>query len=141
MQIRSIDGAVLVDTGDTPLHEANLCGANLRGANLPAFQIASGELDAWKAISGHIVRLLIPREARRTGSLVGRKCRAEWAVVQAVTNAQGGEVLEVKGGHDPTFVYRVGETVRPDRYDDNPAVECTHGIHFWLTLDEARGYL
>ena len=40
---------------------------------------------------------------------------------------------EAVSGHDCATVYRVGETVRPDSYDDNPLVECTHGIHWFAT--------
>ena len=41
--------------------------------------------------------------------------------------------------HDGT-VYRVNETVVADSYDDNPLIECTHGIHFFLTREEAEAY-
>ena len=40
--------------------------------------------------------------------------------------------------NDCATVYRVGETVRPDSYDDNPLVECTHGIHWFATRAEAE---
>jgi len=115
------------------LTEANLRGANLTGANLPPFQIPQeGELVVWKATSDGIAKLRVPPEAKRTASLVGRKCRAEYA-----------EVLEVIGGdgqgiHDPTVTYRPGETVRPDKYDNDIRVQCTHGIHFFLTREEAE---
>jgi len=36
--------------------------------------------------------------------------------------------------------YKVGETVKPDSFDDNPFVECTHGIHFFITRQEAEDY-
>ena len=47
---------------------------------------------------------------------------------------------EAVSGHDCATVYRVGETVRPDSYDDNPLVECTHGIHWFATRAEAEEY-
>jgi hypothetical protein len=34
--------------------------------------------------------------------------------------------------------YREGQMVYPDSYDDDIRVDCTHGIHFWLTRREAE---
>ena len=129
---------------------ADLAGANLAGANLadaylagakgtakklPHFQLPAGDLIGWKRCGGHIVKLLIPADAKRTASLVGRKCRAEFAKVLEIDGAE-----EAVSGHDCATVYRVGETVRPDSYDDNPLVECTHGIHWFATRAEAEEY-
>lgn len=125
--------------GEAGLGGADLRGADLGGANLPDYQISSGELDAWKKINGCIVQLLIRREWRRTGSLIGRKCRAERALVVGITGPEGSERQQITGGY-ANFTYRVGEVVEPDRYDDNPALECTHGIHFFLTREEAVNY-
>jgi hypothetical protein len=125
------------------LHGANLHGANLHGANLhsailsdaslPHFQICpqEGDFIAWKKTRGGVIKLLIPAAAKRTSSLVGRKCRAEWVVV-----------LEGSGGstHCGETTYSVGATVRPDKYDDDIRVECTNGIHFFMTREEAEEY-
>jgi hypothetical protein len=123
---------------------ANLRWANLRGANLidaknlPDFQICEGDLIVYKKVQGKIVTLSVPRDAKRTASIVGRKCRAEYAIV-----------LEIEG-HVPVrsdgvwtwtgvdTVYEEGKEVRADSYDDDWRVECTHGIHFWLTRKEAE---
>lgn len=129
------------DLRGASLEGANLEGANLQDANLGAWQITTqGECQGWKKIRGHLIRLRIPAEARRTNSLLGRKCRCEWAVVQDITGLDGDPVDEVGGGYDPWLVYRVGETVRPDKYDDDIRLECTHGIHFFLTKEEAVSY-
>ena len=139
---------------DANLARANLARANLAGANLaraylaraylagakgikpPAFQIPQeGELIVWKKLSGgNLCKLRIPPEARRTASVVGRKCRAEFA-----------EVLEGSGRSwrtdgDHVIDYSPGATVRPDSYDDNPLVECAPGIHFFLTKEEAEAW-
>ena len=37
-------------------------------------------------------------------------------------------------------IYKVGEIVRPDYWDDNRWNECSHGIHFFITRDEAVRY-
>ena len=113
------------------LRGAYLRGADLRGADLPHFQIPQhGELRVYKKVDGVIVHLLIPRGARRTASLVGRKCRAEYAKVLAI---QGDSPVETRG-----VKYEIGKTVTPDKYDDDIRVECTHGIHFFLTREEAE---
>jgi len=114
------------------LQGANLQDANLEGASLPHFQIASGRLIVWKKVQNKIVTLSVPEKARRTGSLVGRKCRAEYA-----------RCLEIEGGEPVTsrgVTYKVGKLIRPDKYDDDPRVECTNGIHFFLTRKEAEEY-
>jgi hypothetical protein len=129
--------------GGADLRGANLGGADLRGAYLsgaksddntrwPHFQLPQGELVAWKKVDGKIVQLRIPAEAQRTASLVGRKCRAEYAVVVSI---EGGEPVSTRG-----LLYREGETVRPDSYDDDPKVECAHGIHFFATRAEAEEF-
>jgi|SRR5580658_1247363 hypothetical protein len=119
------------------LRGADLCNANLRSANLPAFQIPQeGTLIVWKKLSGTILaKLSIPAKAKRTASLVGRKCRAERAKVLAIIGANIGV-----SQHDISVVYKVGRIVRPDKYDPDFRVECSHGIHFFLTREEAEVY-
>ncbi len=125
------------------LQGANLQGADLQGANLPAFQIVpeEGELIVYKKLElGLIAQLKIPAEAKRINSLVGRKCRAEFAIVLAITTPEGKEVIEGISKHDNGYVYKVGETIKPDKYDDDIRVECTSGIHFFITKKEAGEY-
>ena len=127
------------DLARANLARANLAGANLAGAKnikLPPFQIPQeGELIVWKKLAGgKLCKLRIPPDARRTASVVGRKCRAEFA-----------EVLEGSGRSwrtdgDHVIDYSPGATVRPDSYDDNPLVECAPGIHFFLTKEEAEAW-
>ena len=123
------------------LEGANLRGANLRGANLewaslPHFQICpeEGSFVGWKKLQGGLIaKLRIPEGAKRTSTLIGRKCRAEYV-----------EVLELPktsyDKHSGSTLYRKGETVRPDKYDGDIRVECTHGIHFFMTRKEAEEY-
>ena len=115
------------------LKGANLYGANLKGAKLPHFQICpeEGDFIAWKKVNGGILKLLIPKEAKRTSSLVGRKCRAEFVVV-----LEGSGVST----HDGKTKYEPGMTVYPDKYNDDIRVECTSGIHFFMTKREAEEY-
>jgi hypothetical protein len=120
------------------LSRANLSGANLSGANLykvklPHFQICpeEGDFIAWKKVNGGVLKILVPAEAKRTSSLVGRKCRAEFV-----------KVLEGEGvsKHDGKTLYKAVGTVYPDRYDDDIRIECTSGIHFFMTRREAEEY-
>jgi len=121
------------DLRGADLREAYLRGADLREARLPHFQIADGDLIGWGQKGLHIVKMRIPADAKRTASLVGRKCRAEWVEVLEI---EGADECRSRGGVGS--VYRVGETVRPDSYDDDIRIECTHGIHFFQTRLEAE---
>jgi hypothetical protein len=126
------------------LRSANLRGANLSVAILPSFQLVpdSGAFIGYKKLrNGVIAKLMIPARAKRTSSLVGRKCRAEYAKVLSMY-VSGGSAKPRQGisRKDPDFIYRVGETVRPDKYDDDIRVECTNGIHFFITKKEAEDY-
>ena len=121
---------------------ADLRYADLRSAKTeektiwPHFQICSGGLIVWKKVQGRLVTLLIPGEAKRTASLVGRKCRAEYAVVTWIEGDQ-----PVTSSHNgPQTTYEVGKTIYPDSYDDNPMVDCSHGIHFFQTRKEAEEF-
>ena len=130
--------------GGADLRGAGLRGANLRDANLRDAQgwehllpirtiVPEGELIGWKKLSdGTICKLKIPAEAKRVGGLIGRKCRAEYAIV-----IEGSGV----SSWDGVTKYAPGETVRPDSFDPDPRIECSHGIHFFITREEADAYL
>ena len=137
----NLDGANL--TG-AYLIGANLTGANLDGANLPAFSHCPeiGSFAAFKKLQkGWIAVLEIPAEAKRTSSLIGRKCRAEFAKVIRIESVDGAEQFDSGiSQHDHQFVYQVGEIVRPDRYCDDIRTECSSGIHFFITRKEAVDY-
>ena len=139
--------------GEANLREANLGGANLIGANLggviydvtTAFFALTcpeeGDFVAWKKVSGVIVKLRVPAEARRS-SATTRKCRCEYAEVLALQNIDGTpyEKDEVVNYNYSTTIYKVGEIVRPDSWDEDRWNECSHGIHFFITRDEAVRY-
>jgi hypothetical protein len=117
------------------LNRASLDGANLKNVKGLFYQIPQeGELIVWKAVAGGVCKLRVPPEAKRTATPIGRKCRAEWVeVLEAPENG--------RGLHDTNVIYRAGEIVRPDKYDPDPRLECTHGIHFFLTREEAEDYI
>ena len=152
-----LEGAYLrgANLGGANLEGANLEGAYLRGANLEGaylegaeisdeqikqlnFQIPqTGPLWVWKKLRGGIVQLCIPADARRTASIIGRKCRAEYAVMLDSCGVTDG-----RSKHNSDFVYPLtsGAVIRPDKYDPDPRIECSSGIHFFLTREEAEAF-
>ena len=121
------------------LRGADLQDANLRGAYLPRYQIPqTGTLEVFKKVEGKIVKLRIPAEAKRMISLVGRKCRAEYVKVLDIEG--GGPVTSDGMGSGVSTTYEVSKTIKPDSYDDDIRIQCSHGIHFFLTREEAEEF-
>ena len=142
-----------VDLRGADLSGANLSGANLIGANLSdisynentAFYAMvcpeKGSFIGYKKASGKIIELMITEKAKRS-SATTRKCRCSEAVVLSITNIDGtnfdGE--KVVSDYDKSFVYEVGKTISVDNFNDNRWEECSEGIHFFITRDEAVRY-
>ena len=129
------------------LRGANLYGADLRGANLRDAKgcylscPTEGSFIGWKKASGHIVKLRIPEDARRS-SATGHKCRCDKAYVMEIQNMDGTKATEdtVRSDHDKDFVYTVGATVEVPDFDDNRWSECAPGIHFFIDRRAAVEY-
>ena len=125
------------------LRGAYLQGADLRDATLPPFFICpqEGAFIAWKKIKNKLLKLRIPSKAKRTSSLVGRKCRAEYCTILGIYEYNGVKtnLKKIKGGYK-NEEYVVGQTFYPDKYDPDIRVECTHGVHFFITREEAINY-
>jgi len=124
------------------LSGADLSGADLSGANNVDTAIAmtrilpEGTLIGWKKLrDGVIAKLMIPEYAKRSHAF-GRKCRAEFAEVLELHGAEVGY-----SQHDSTFVYRVGDVVKPDLWSEDWQEECANGIHFFITRLEAEQYV
>ena len=115
------------------LSSANLSSANLRKLYAVRTILPEGDLIGYKQLrGGTICKLRIPADAKRVGGLVGRKCRAQFAVVLE------GEGISM---HDPQFKYTVGQTVKPTgEFNDSLVSECESGIHFFITRQEAEDY-
>ena len=126
------------------LHGAYLYGANLRGANLrgaeglSAFKVCPevGQFIGFKKVMNAIITLMIPADAKRVNAYGSRKCRAEFAYVLHVDMKDYKGHLKAHNG----FVYPTSGLVTPDSFDPDPRVECSHGIHFFMTRDEAVEY-
>jgi hypothetical protein len=153
-----LSGAYLsgADLSGANLSGANLSGANLSGAYLsgakydaktvwpPLSIVAEGTLTVWKKLrDGIVAKLEIPAKAKRTNS-TGRKCRAEYAKVLALYQGDATKALPAKtvglSTHDGTTQYKAGKLVKPNKFDPDFRVECSSGIHFFLTRAEAEAY-
>ena len=142
------------DLRGADLSYANLSDANLRGADLSYANLSDadienaqwdyttvgihaapeGELIGWGKKSTEIVKMLIPRDARRSCATT-RKFRAERIITLEI---EGGlNRIEHSTGYG-TVVYEVGKETLPDKFDDNRWNECSNGIHFFLTREEAE---
>ena len=136
------------------LCEANLCGADLSEADLKNVRVNSktcglllacpeeGSFIAYKQASGKIVVLEIPADAKRS-SATSLKCRCSKAKVLRIENFDGSPAEEnfVASFHDPKFIYKVGEVVQVDDFDENRWEECSNGIHFFLNREVAVQYM
>ena len=136
------------------LFGANLTGANLygaylseaylSGAKLPDFLIVpqEGSFIVYKKLQGNLIaKLKVLTKADRINSLVGRKCRVSEAKVLSITSLDG--LTKYKEGHDRQtgkLKYRIGKIIKPDKFDNDIRVECTNGIHCFLTRKEAEEY-
>jgi uncharacterized protein YjbI with pentapeptide repeats len=121
---------------------ANLAGANLTEAILPGFQLCpqSGTFTAYKKVrdlNGKGVVLELEVLGDRTSSLIGRTCRTSKArVIKAINSSE----TEFVSTHDKNFRYTVGAEIECKDYNGDIRVECTSGIHFFITQEEAKGY-
>lgn len=137
---------------------ADLRGVDLRGADTNGMKAdtetkldwpmacpETGSFIAWKKAleyNGYIkkcsmiVKLEIPEDAKRSSAMTN-KCRASKARVLEIQNMDGtkADKTEVKSIRGTT--YKLGEMVYPDRWDNNRWNECSYGIHFFMTRDEA----
>ena len=135
------------DLSATNFNNANLKYANLKDikynecTSFFALQCPEkGSFIGYKKARGKIVELLITEDAKRS-SATTRKCRCSKAKVLSITNV--GNTVEYKEVHSDfnySFVYRVGEIVEVKDFDEDRWKQCSTGIHFFLTRDEAVNY-
>ena len=145
------------------LRDADLRRADFRGANLNCAHLRDADLDeimydantaffalccpeegsfiGFKKAGNKIIKLLIPEDAERS-SATTRKCRCSKAKVLSITNIGGSDsgLTEIRSNYDENFIYEVGEEVEVSDFDENRWEECSTGIHFFITRDEAVKY-
>lgn len=150
------------DLSGTDLWNANLWNADLRNANLWNADLADANLKniktntntigyhlacpeegsfiGYKKAHRYLIKLLIPENAKRS-SATTMKCRCNKAKVLNIEDIVTGEkVEEIKSNYDPKFIYKVGEIITVDDFDDNRWNECAPGIHFFMNKDNAINY-
>ena len=138
-----------VDLSGADLKGADLSGANLWDADLSCvknifFPMAcpeKGSFIAFKKAGCYIIELFIPSNAKRC-SATSRKCRCSKAKVISITTLSGDKtnITEVHSNYDPNFIYKLGEYVEVKNFDDNRWNECSTGIYFFITRQEAVNY-
>ena len=143
----NLKGAFLegADLTEADITGANINWANLNGAkNIPYIPLScpsEGAFIGWKKVEWkYLVKIQIPEDARRS-SATTRKCRCDKAMVLDITSLDGEEHYdEVTNNNYKETVYKVGEMVYPDSFDENRWNECSHGIHFFVNKQDAINY-
>ena len=139
------------DLTDAILTNADLRGVKLANADLrdaknlpfiPYYCPESGSFIGYKKASNYIVELEILKDAKRLSGF-SRKCRCDKAKVLRILNYDKSisDVKEVNSDYDNTFIYKVGEIVsvndfNEDRWDDWDS----RGINFFINFQEAVNY-
>ena len=142
LSVADLSGA---DLSVADLRCADLRCADLSGAkNVPFIPYSCpdfGVFIGYKKASGYIVELEIPEDAKRL-SATSRKCRCNKAKVLRILNCDRtvADITEVKSSYDSRFVYKIGEVVSVDNFDEDRWNECSTGIHFFINFKEAVDY-
>ena len=133
------------------LSNADLYNANLRYANLSNADLSETEkirkgviIDKpvrvfKKCIKNNIVELELLK-----GSIVfsinNKKCRTNKAKVISI-NGKCEKGLKCRSSYNYKFIYEVGKTLEVKDFDLMYNVECSSGIHFFWTKEEAEDYV
>ena len=160
IEIKSIYGKVLFthtcenNTILITLLEAIKSGADLSGANLSDIRFnentafitmqcpTEGSFIAWKKVAGDMIVKLRVTETAKRSSATTLKCRCSEAEVLDIQDADGNslDASVVSSSHDSSFVYRKGETVKVENFDEDRWNECSTGIHFFIDRTMAVRY-
>ena len=121
--------------------EAQVSGeARVQSMTIEELSIVSeGTILVYKKLRDGIAILEIPKNAKRVGGICGRKCRAEYAKVIRIEK-DGKEIKKSVDLYSGELEYVSGKTVKPNSFNSNPRIECSTGIHFFLTRTEAERF-
>ena len=141
-----------VDLRNANLKYANLEGSDLRNTNLENIQTnvytigynlacpEEGSFVAYKKAGKYIVKLLVLKDAKRSSATTA-KCRCNKAKVLDIENIKTGlKITKVHSDYDPSFIYKVGEIISVDNFDNDRWRECAPGIHFFMNRENAINY-
>ena len=99
-----------------------------------------GSFIGYKKVGKYIVKLLIMEDSKRN-SATTLKCRCDKAKVLDIEKIDTGEKIEsTPSDYDINFIYKVGEIVKVDNFDENRWNECSTGIHFFMNKQNAIKY-
>lgn len=132
---------------DTDLRYTSLNGANLNNVKTNMYTIGynlacpeEGSFIGYKKAKDCIIKLLIMEDSKRN-SATTLKCRCDKAKVLDIEKIDTGEKIEsTPSDYDINFVYKVGEIVKVDDFDENRWNECSSGIHFFMNKENAIKY-
>lgn len=135
------------DLRDADFHNANLCDSNIFNIKMNLAtttffsQCPDGEFIGYKKAGGKIVKLLILADAKRS-SATTLECRCSKAKVLEIQNQNGSlsKVKSVRSNYNKSFIYRVGEIVSVNNFDEDRWNECSTGIHFFISREAAVNY-
>lgn len=101
-----------------------------------------------------IIKLKIPAVSQRLRAFESKKCRCEFAEVTDIQLVDGSSLpddtvaysmFELTNFAMPSLRYRTnykkGKMIFPDGWDADRAIECGHGIHFFMSKEDAISYV
>ena len=149
------------DLSGADLRHADLSGADLSGANLRHADLSGvsyneatsffalqcpeeGSFIGYKKCNKYIIKLQITDNAKRS-SATSRKCRASEVLVLDIQNIDGtpSGLTEYLYKDDYTkngTLYKIGGITKPNSFNEDRWNECSNGIHFFITREEAVNY-
>ncbi|MGX7112218.1 pentapeptide repeat-containing protein [Gemella cuniculi] len=101
----------------------------------------SGAFIAYKkCLNNLIVKLLIPKDAKRVSSTMNC-CRCDKAKVLEIKSFDGTKYFnEAWSTVAEDFCYKLGEWVYAKNFNENRWYDSSGGIHFWMSEEEAKNY-
>lgn len=138
-----------VDISGADLLCANLEHADLTGIQFDDstkyFKMRCPETGAFmaykKCFNDRVVQLLIPGDAKRC-SATNPACRCSKAKVLSIKSIDYQESFEEATSYvNEDFVYRVGQMSEVKDFNEDRWMDSTTGIHFFMTREEAVGYM
>lgn len=134
---------------------SNLSRAKISGANLSDIEYGvstsffalqcpeKGSFIGYKKCGNYIIELQITENAKRS-SATSRKCRASEVLVLDIQDLDGNSLDMKEYLHKDMYtngtLYKIGEITKSDSFDENRWNECSNGIHFFITREEAVQY-
>ena len=135
----------VADLKNAKFKDANFRWVSLDGAkNIPYIPLAcpsEGAFIGWKKVEKkYLVKIQIPEDAKRL-SATTRQCRCDKAMVLDITSLDGETHFDEVVNHNYNeTIYKVGDVVYPDSFDENRWRECSNGIHFFVDKKDAIEY-